>query len=130
MANDAVLGMLGLSLRAGRLAVGSEQVRVLCENKKARCVFIASGSGESVRKKAELYAGKANIPCVTLLQDKEELGSALGRSGCAVCAVSDIGLAASVLKKLAALDTAYAGYAEELGRKNERIQTRKKKAGS
>ncbi len=130
MANDAVLGMLGLSLRAGKLAVGNEQVRVLCEDKKARCVFIAGNSGESVRRKAEQYAGKANIPCVTLSQSKEELGQALGRSGCAVCAVSDIGLAASVLKKIAAIDTACAGYAEELERKNERIQMRKKKAGS
>ncbi len=127
MRNDPVLGMLGLSLRAGRLAFGDEQVRVLCEDKKARCVFIAGDSGGNVSKKAERYAGKANIPCIRLPRTKEELGMALGVASCAVCAVSDTGLAASAVKKLAESDASYADIAEKLERKNTRIQYRKKK---
>ncbi len=127
MGNDPILGVLGLSLRAGKLACGDEQVRALCEDKKARCVFVAGDAGSSTSKKAAQYAGRADIPCVTLPQNKESLGAALGKAGCAVCALSDIGLAASVAQKLALEDEAYAADAERLAVKNMRIQSRRGK---
>ncbi len=127
MENDPVLGVLGLSLRAGKLAYGDEQVRVLCEDKKARCVFVAGDAGSGIQKKAAQYAGKAGIPCVTLTQSKNVLGRALGKTDCAVCALSDIGLAASVMRRLAAANDVYAKDAEQLEEKNKRIQSRKGK---
>ncbi len=125
MGNDPILGVLGLSLCAGKLACGDEQVRLLCEDKKARCVFVAGDAGSSTSKKAAQYAGRADIPCVTLPHNKESLGAALGKAGCAVCAVSDIGLAASAVQKLALKDNAYVVDAERLAAKNTRIQSRK-----
>lgn len=127
MANNAVLGMLGLARRAGKLACGDELVRDLCAAKKARCVFVAGDAGASTAKKAAFYAEGANIPCVTLPNGKDELGAAVGRNGCALCAVSDIGMASAAVQKLAADDASYAETAAQLATKNARIQSRKGK---
>ena len=54
-----------------------------------------------MQRKAAFYADKANVPCVTLPHGKLELGSAIGKAGCAMCAVADIGMAAAAVNKLA-----------------------------
>ena len=127
MANDPCLGMLGLARRAGKLAYGDELVRQMCADHKARCVLVASDAGESTAKKAALYAARANVPFVSLPHGKDELGAAIGKAGCAVCAVSDIGLAAAAIVKLAAQHPEYAAVAAQLGEKNARIQSRRGK---
>ena len=127
MANDPCLGMLGLARRAGKLAYGDELVRQLCADHKARCVLVAADAGESTAKKAALYAARVNVPCITLPHGKDELGMAIGKNGCAVCAVSDIGLAAAAIGKLAAQHPEYAEVAAQLTEKNERIQSRRGK---
>lgn len=70
-------------------------MREACFDHKTRCVFIAGDAGANAAKKAAFYADKANVPCVTLPHGKLELGSAIGKAGCAMCAVADIGMAAA-----------------------------------
>ena len=125
MAIDPVLRMLGLARRAGKLAYGDELVREACFDHKTRCVFIAGDAGANAAKKAAFYADKANVPCVTLPHGKLELGSAIGKAGCAMCAVADIGMAAAAVNKLAEQDPAYAEVAQQLSEKNAKIQSRK-----
>ena len=125
MANDPVLRMLGLARRAGKLAYGDELVREVCFAHKARCVFLAGDAGASTAKKGAYYAEKANVPCVQLPHGKIELGTAVGKSGCAIVAVTDIGLASSAVEKLASEHEEYAETAKLLSEKNARIQSRK-----
>ena len=125
MATDPVLRMLGLARRAGKLAYGDELVREACFDHKTRCVFIAGDAGTNAAKKAAFYADKANVPCVTLPHGKLELGSAIGKAGCAMCAVADIGMAAAAVNKLAEQDPAYAEVAQQLSEKNVKIQSRR-----
>ena len=125
MATDPVLRMLGLARRAGKLAYGDELVREACFDHKTRCVFIAGDAGANAAKKAAFYADKANVPCVTLPHGKLELGSAIGKAGCAMCAVADIGMAAAAVNKLAEQDPAYAEVAQQLSEKNGMIQSRR-----
>ncbi len=125
MANDPVLRMLGLARRAGKLAYGDELVREVCFAHKARCVFLAGDAGASTAKKGAFYADKANVPCVQLPHGKIELGTAVGKSGCAIVAVTDIGLASSAVEKLASEHEEYAETAKLLSEKNARIQSRK-----
>ena len=125
MATDSVLRMLGLARRAGKLAYGDELVREACFDHKTRCVFIAGDAGANAAKKAAFYADKANVPCVTLPHGKLELGSAIGKAGCAMCAVADIGMAAAAVNKLAEQDPAYAEVAQQLSEKNVKIQSRR-----
>ena len=125
MATDPVLRMLGLARRAGKLAYGDELVREACFDDKTRCVFVAGDAGANAAKKAAFYADKANVPCVTLPHGKLELGSAIGKAGCAMCAVADIGMAAAAVNKLAEQDPAYAEVAQQLSEKNVKIQSRR-----
>ena len=125
MATDPVLRMLGLARRAGKLAYGDELVREACFDHKTRCVFIAGDAGANAAKKTAFYADKANVPCVTLPHGKLELGSAIGKAGCAMCAVADIGMAAAAVNKLAEQDPAYAEVAQQLSEKNVKIQSRR-----
>lgn len=125
MATDPVLRMLGLARRAGKLAYGDELVREACFDHKTRCVFIAGDAGANAAKKAAFYADKANVPCVTLPHGKLELGSAIGKAGCAMCAVADIDMAAAAVNKLAEQDPAYAEVAQQLSEKNVKIQSRR-----
>ena len=125
MANDPVLRMLGLARRAGKLAYGDELVREVCFAHKARCVFLAGDAGASTAKKGAFYAEKANVPCVQLPHGKIELGTSVGKSGCAIVAVTDIGLASSAVEKLASEHEEYAETAKLLSEKNARIQSRK-----
>ena len=125
MATDPVLRMLGLARRAGKLAYGDELVREACFDHKTRCVFIAGDAGANAAKKTALYADKAKVPCVTLPHGKLELGSAIGKAGCAMCAVADIGMAAAAVNKLAEQDPAYAEVAQQLSEKNVKIQSRR-----
>lgn len=125
MATDPVLRMLGLARRAGKLAYGDELVREACFDHKTRCVFIAGDAGANAAKKAAFYADKANVPCLTLPHGKLELGSAIGKAGCAMCAVADIGMAAAAVNKLAEQDPAYAEVAQQLSEKNVKIQSRR-----
>ena len=125
MATDPVLRMLGLARRAGKLAYGDELVREACFDHKTRCVFIAGDAGANAAKKAAFYADKANVPCVTLPHGKLELGSAIGKAGCAMCAVADIGMAAAAVNKLVEQDPAYAEVAQQLSEKNAKIQSRR-----
>src|SRR5699024_2976199 len=102
-------------------------VRQLCADHKARCVLVAADAGESTAKKAAVYAARANVPCITLPHGKDELGAAIGKNGCAVCALSDIGMAAAAIGKLAAQHPQYEAVAAQLGEKNVRIQSRRGK---
>lgn len=127
MANDAVLGLIGLAKRASNLVIGDEMVFELCALGKARCILLANDTGANAEKRAIKYAEKANVPLIHLPYDKMSLGGALGRGECAVCAISDIGMAAALAEKLSQKDESYSEIAEKLSAKNKRIQSRKGK---
>ncbi len=124
---NSILGVLGLALRANRLAIGDEPVHDLLAQGKARCLFIASDAGSGIVKKIRRLAEEKQVVVLTVPQTKAELGFALGRASCAVCATSDSGFAASAAKKLADADSGFAEAAQLLQKKHERILTRRAK---
>ena len=94
------LGLLGLAKRAGLLEAGDEAVRAALSAKKARVVLVASDASERTRSTFEFIAESVNIPVIPVAETREELGDALGRRPCATVCVCDVGLAASIVKKL------------------------------
>ena len=101
---EHILSMLGLALKAGRVEVGEEPVGAAARAKKARVIFVAQDAAPSSVRRAQSFARTGSTLCVTLPADKDALGRSLGRSSVAMCAVTDIGFAESLVKKLAALD--------------------------
>ncbi|RKJ80461.1 hypothetical protein D7X33_06040 [Butyricicoccus sp. 1XD8-22] len=125
MTDNGILSLLGLAKRAGKLAAGDDPVRELAQDGVIRAVFLASDAGAASSRQAAFTAGKEGVPLLTLPVTKAELGGALGRNACALCALSDSGFAAKAAEKLAAADPSFAEAAKALAEKHARIQSRR-----
>ena len=123
---EHILSMLGLALKAGRVEVGEEPVGAAARAKKARVIFVAQDAAPSSVRRAQSFARTGSTLCVTLPAGKDTLGSSLGRTSVAMCAVTDSGFAESLVKKLAALDSeTYQDAADTLAIKAKRARERK-----
>lgn len=124
---DPILNTLGLARRSGSLAIGEEPVEEACKGRKAKVVFLAADAAENTARRTERLAAENNTPLILLPREKSELGFALGRSSCAIVAVTDAGLAASVLRRLAQENPErYGQAAAALEEKAQRVQRRKR----
>ena len=99
-----ILSLLGLSLRGGRLAVGEEPVEAVARARDARVLLLAADAAEGTRRRCEHFAQAGDCLWLQLPFTKAELGRALGRTAVAIAAVTDVGLAAALLHRLAELD--------------------------
>ena len=95
---DSFLTLLGLARRAGKLAVGEEPVRLALQEGSARTVFLAADASDHTRRKLEPKLGE--VPLQPIPASMAELGRALGRESCAVCAVTDKGFAESLAQRI------------------------------
>ena len=131
------LGLIGIAWKARHLAVGEDPVGEACRDHSARLVLVASDAAENSVSRAEKFTGHGKIPCVTGPCTKEELGRALGRKSCAMVALTDRGLAATLMTKLAETDperygacaeTLKAAAGRELSRrKEEKVREQKQR---
>lgn len=130
---DRVLRFLGLAKKAGKLELGEEPVANACRAKKARLVLLACDGAENSVRRATQAGEEGAALVVRLPVTKAALGFALGRSSCAVAAVTDVGLAAGLARKLAEVDPeGYTELARRLDVKEARArerQARKKPPG-
>ena len=123
---EKILSMIGLAHKAGRVEIGEEPVGSAARAKKARIILVAGDAAAGSVRRAMAFAGTGNCLCLVIPTTKEELGRALGRTSCAMCAVTDIGFAQSLVQKLAAADPAqYAPAAEALAVTAKRARERK-----
>ena len=123
---EHLLSTLGLALRAGAVAVGEEPVGAAARAKKARVIFTARDAAASSVRRAYSFGRAGSCLCLPFPADKEDFGWALGRTSVAMCAVTDIGFAQSLVKKLAAAEPEiYGAAAEALDLKAKRARERK-----
>ena len=123
---EHLLSTLGLALRAGAVAVGEEPVGAAARAKKARVIFTARDAAASSVRRAYSFGRAGSCLCLPFPADKEDFGRALGRTSVAMCAVTDIGFAQSLVKKLAAAEPEiYGAAAEALDLKAKRARERK-----
>ena len=123
---DNVPALLGLALRAGRLAVGEEPVGAACRCHKGYLLLLASDAADNTIRRALHFSQAGKTICLTLPLTKEELGSGLGRTSCAMVAVTDVGFAASIAERLAQDDQETYGEAwQTLAQKAARVKQRR-----
>lgn len=103
---DSALSLLGLALRGNNLAVGEEPVAEACRTGRAKLVLTAADAAPNSVERAQRWAQAGAVPWIPAPWTKEELGGALGRSVCAMAALTDRGLAAALAAKLALRDKA------------------------
>lgn len=97
----SALSLLGLGLRAGRVAVGVDAARAAMQKGAAEAIVLSSDAGERAREKLVSLAGHKQIPLLTG-PDAERLGAVLGRPPVHGVAVLDRQLARGLKTYLAA----------------------------
>ena len=70
----------------------------------ARVLLLAADAAENTRRRCEHFAQAGDCLWLRIPFTKAELGRALGRTAVAIAAVTDVGLAAALLHRLAELD--------------------------
>ena len=125
---DSALHLLGIARKAGRAEVGEEPAGAACRARQARVLLVgyagllvaADAADNSVRRAAR-FAEAGQVPWLKTPWDKGTLGGAVGRTACAMLALTDAGLAAALVEKLAQADPdAYGPAAEALRDKADR----------
>ena len=123
---ERILSMIGLAKKAGFVEIGEEPVGSAARSKHARVILVAGDAAASSVRRAYSFAQSGSCLCLTIDATKDQLGSALGRTSVAMVAVTDIGFAESIVKKLSAMDEErYGAAAEALHIKAKRAAERK-----
>lgn len=126
MSSERFLSLLGLAKRGGRLAVGEEPVEAAARARDARVLLLASDAADNTRRRVEHFARAGQCLWLRIPFSKDELGKALGRPSVAVAALTDVGLAAAAVHRLAELDPVqYDEAAARLDLKAKRAAERK-----
>ena len=124
---DNILHMVGLALKAGRLEIGEEPVGAACRARDCRLILVARDAADNSFRRVRHFADAGQCLWILVPYTKEELGEAVGRTACAMAAVTDIGFAEAIGQKLAAVDPEkFSLTAEKLHVKAERAAQRRK----
>ena len=124
---DNILHMVGLAMKAGRLEAGEEPVGAACRARDCRLILVARDAADNSFRRVRHFADAGQCLWVSVPYTKAELGQAVGRTACAMAAVTDIGFAEAIGGKLAARDVEKYGLtAEKLRLKSERAAQRRK----
>ena len=127
--NEQILSLIGLCLRGRNLEVGEEPVEAVARARDARVILLAADAADNTARRVRHFAEAGQCLWLRVPFTKRELGQATGRGSAAVAAVTDIGLAVAVIRRLAELDPAK--YDEDLAKlelKAKRAAERKSEA--
>ena len=104
MTQNKALSMLGLAMKAGKIASGEYQVLEAVRAGTAWCVLVAEDASDNTRK---LYTDKCTyyeVP-VFVYGTKEELGRTIGKDLRSAVAVCDEGLSKAVVAAITKAST-------------------------
>lgn len=114
---DKALSFLGMCRRAGKLLTGEDGVAGAARSGEAVLIMTASDTASNTTKRAENLSAWGEAPHIRLPWDKDTLGELLDKRVCAILAVTDRGMAAAFMEKLAAQQPEYAAAAAQLQEK-------------
>ena len=127
--NEQTLSLIGLCLRGRNLEVGEEPVEAVARARDARVLLLASDAADNTARRVRRFAEMGQCVWLRVPFTKRELGLATGRASAAVAAITDIGLAVAVVRRLAEAEPEK--YAEDLAKlelKAKRAAERKSEA--
>lgn len=123
---EHILSMIGLAKKAGQVEIGEEPVGSAARARHARVILLARDAAPSTVRRAMSFGQAGACLCLEVPFDKDQLGWALGRTSCAMVAITDIGFAEAIVKKLALADPQrYGPAAERLELKARRAMERR-----
>lgn len=97
---DKALNYLALARKAGFAELGEEPVGAAAREGHARLIIVASDASDHTWRRAKGYVAGTHQQLVRLSSTKDEMGYAIGRTSLAIAAITDVGLALSLVKAL------------------------------
>ena len=97
---DKSLNCLALARKAGFAELGEEPVGAAAREGHARLVIVASDASDHTWRRAKSFVAGTNQQLIRLDATKDEMGFAIGRTSLAIAAITDAGLALSLVKTL------------------------------
>jgi len=97
--NDRILSLLGLAVRGRNLVSGEFSTEKAVKEGKAALVIVSSQASDNTKKMFTNMCSFYHTP-IYFYGEKEALGHAVGKEMRASVAVTDAGLAASIIKHL------------------------------
>ncbi|MCL2249517.1 MAG: ribosomal L7Ae/L30e/S12e/Gadd45 family protein [Oscillospiraceae bacterium] len=97
---DRTLNLLGIARKAGKLAVGANDVAFTVRMGIASLVLSASDASDGSTRRAKLNAEKYEVKYMPVPYTKFEFGNIAGRGSPGILAILDDGLACSFTEKL------------------------------
>jgi ribosomal protein L7Ae-like RNA K-turn-binding protein len=97
--NERMTGLLGMALRAGKLAAGQEPALKWIRRGRAKLILLAEDASDNTKK---VFHDKGKYYNVPVLENgsMDQMGRALGKGPRAVAAVSDSGFARSMVQNI------------------------------
>ena len=99
MKMDNALRMVGIATKAGRTASGEFMTENAIKSGKAALVVLAGDASDNTKKKFKNMCEFYDVP-IRIYSTKDELGHAMGKEFRASMAVTDEGLAQTIMKKM------------------------------
>lgn len=124
-----LLNMLGLMRKANSIDVGETNTGAATRGGKTRLLLLAADSSDNARSRAEGFAHGRDVVMIRLPFTKEELSAHLGKGGCSMAAITDIGFANAFIRKLSEqYPGTYDAARDQVAEKHVNIQRRKAEA--
>ena len=98
MINNNILGLLGLAMKAGKIAFGADSVEESILKRKVKLVIVSEESSERTKSKFIKLCQNYNIPII-IDGNIDDLSKTIGKSNKAVIGIKDINFANSIQKK-------------------------------
>lgn len=99
MPQNRAYGMIGMAMKAGKMASGEFATEKAVKSGKAALVIVSETASENTKKKFQNMCDYYKVP-IYFFGKKEELGHAIGKEFRASLAVLDTGLAKAIEKKV------------------------------
>ncbi len=124
---DKSLYMLALARKGGLAELGEEPVGAAARMLHAHLILVASDASDHTWRRAKSFAAGTDQQCVRVNYTKDQLGMAIGRQELAIAAITDAGMALSIVEGLGQPEK-HAAVIEVLKEKKRRMLQRQKEA--
>lgn len=126
---EKALNLLGLMRKANAAMIGETDTGAAARAQTAKLVVLASDASDNAQSRAKGFVYGRSIPLITLPFSKQEISEHVGKSGCSMAAICDLGFADAFMKLLKELDEeSYADTAQAISEKLKSQKQRQREA--
>lgn len=100
---EKALNYICLMRKANAIQIGENDTGTAIRSNQAKLVVLAADASDNARHRAEGFVHGRNVPFIVSPFTKNEISQAVGKNGCSMAAICDIGFADSFIRCLCAI---------------------------